>query len=271
MNQSTVKHVHTVSPGLGFLILFAVVAGLGGGGVWVYQQFFFNGGGSGETLRADAKASAEVNFPAAAAPRPNLPRLAPVAVLPPASKTAAELGRAANEGGAGGSGRTVVVAGAAATEEAHAVISVRAGGGEQAETLPDALVGEVHKEVLGVVPGVMQYDKKELTAKAGERVAIFFMNPECPLQHNFLLCKPGTDAAIGKLSDEMLQKDAAGALAKAYVPESPDIVVAGKNLLGPGQSEIIQFTVPDVAGDYPYVCTFPGHRFLMKGVLKVAK
>ncbi len=134
-----------------------------------------------------------------------------------------------------------------------------------------APAGELHKEMLGVLPGVMQYDKKELTAKAGEKMAILFKNAACPLQHNFLLCKPGTDAAIGKLSDEMLQKDAAGALAKAYVPESPDIVVAGKKLLGPGQSEIIQFTVPDVAGDYPYVCTFPGHRFLMKGVLKVTK
>ena len=30
----------------------------------------------------------------------------------------------------------------------------------------------------------------------------------------------------------------------------------------------IEFTAP-AAGDYPYMCTFPGHGAIMKGVMKV--
>jgi azurin len=29
--------------------------------------------------------------------------------------------------------------------------------------------------------------------------------------------------------------------------------------------------VPDQAGDYPFVCTFPGHWRLMTGIMKVVK
>ena len=33
----------------------------------------------------------------------------------------------------------------------------------------------------------------------------------------------------------------------------------------------LTFKVPDVAGDYPYVCTFPGHWSMMNGIMKVTK
>jgi azurin len=39
-------------------------------------------------------------------------------------------------------------------------------------------------------------------------------------------------------------------------------------MLDHGQSEVISFTAPE-PGDYPYVCTFPGHAQLMRGVMKV--
>jgi plastocyanin len=32
----------------------------------------------------------------------------------------------------------------------------------------------------------------------------------------------------------------------------------------------IEFTAPSAPGDYPYVCTFPGHS-TMRGILKVTK
>jgi azurin len=31
----------------------------------------------------------------------------------------------------------------------------------------------------------------------------------------------------------------------------------------------MSFTAPIAKGDYPYVCTFPGHHILMRGVMKV--
>ena len=57
--------------------------------------------------------------------------------------------------------------------------------------------------------------------------------------------------------------------AKYYLPESPEILATSSRLIGLGQSDFIEFTAPANPGDYPYLCTFPGHWRLMHGVLKV--
>ena len=132
-----------------------------------------------------------------------------------------------------------------------------------------APAGDVTKLMLGVVPNVMKYDKAELTVKAGAKVMLLFKNEKCALQHNFLLLKPGTKDAVGALADKMLTDPQA--LAKQYIPESADILVKGHKLIGIGQSDLIEFTAPAEPGDYPYICTFPGHWRLMNGVLKVTK
>jgi cytochrome c oxidase subunit II len=129
--------------------------------------------------------------------------------------------------------------------------------------------GGVVKLELGVIPNVMQFDKKELSAKAGSKVTLLFSNKGCALQHNFLLLKPGSQQAVGGLADNMLAADPAGAPAKLYVPDSPDVLVKPNKLIGLGQSDLIEFTAPSEPGDYPYICTFPGHWRLMNGVLKV--
>ena len=76
-----------------------------------------------------------------------------------------------------------------------------------AATAPPASSSTLHKEVVGVIPAVMQYDKKEFTVKPGVKVAVLFTNKGCPLQHNWILLKPGTDAAYGKAADDMIIKD----------------------------------------------------------------
>jgi len=42
-------------------------------------------------------------------------------------------------------------------------------------------------------------------------------------------------------------------------PEYEDWVIATTAMLGDGESDTITFTVPDEAGEYDYICTFPGH------------
>ena len=48
----------------------------------------------------------------------------------------------------------------------------------------------------------------------------------------------------------------------------PDQVIAHTKLLGPGESDVIEFDAP-APGTYPFVCTFPGHAPLMNGQLVV--
>ena len=149
--------------------------------------------------------------------------------------------------------------------------SLRAQEAKKEETpapaAPAAPAGDVTKLMLGVVPAVMKFDKTELEVKAGAKVMLLFANKACPLQHNFLLLKVGAKDKVGALADKMLADP--NALKNNYFPVSDDILVKGTKLVGTGQSDLVEFTAPAEPGDYPYICTFPGHWRLMNGVLKV--
>jgi RNA polymerase sigma factor (sigma-70 family) len=128
-------------------------------------------------------------------------------------------------------------------------------------------LGEAVELTLGVVPAVIKFAPSSLEVKAGASVILLFRNDKCPHQHNFLLINPGTLNDIGALADRMLA-DPQG-MAKSFLPESPEILARSTRLISIGQSELIEFTAPATPGDYPYVCTFPGHWRTMHGVLKV--
>lgn len=127
--------------------------------------------------------------------------------------------------------------------------------------------GETAKLVLEVVPGVMRFTPEKLSAKAGQPVMLQFRNDKCPLQHNFLLVNPGKLEEVGALADRLLTDPQA--LAKHYLPASPEILATSHQLVGPAESDLIGFTAPLQPGEYPFLCTFPGHWRLMHGVLVV--
>ncbi len=109
----------------------------------------------------------------------------------------------------------------------------------------------------------MMYDVKELTVKPGKKVKLTFANVDY-MPHNILLVKPGTADNVGLKAIAL----GAGGFSVGYVPESADILWASK-LVDYGQSEVIEFTAPTTEGAYPYICSFPGHHLVMRGVLYV--
>jgi len=111
----------------------------------------------------------------------------------------------------------------------------------------------------------MQFDPKVLTVTAGRPVEIIFENPDA-MQHNLVVGKPGTLAAIGTAADKLITaKDGAE---KQYVPAVPQVLFATP-LVNPDQSYRLKFTAPAQPGEYPFVCTFPGHWRIMNGVMRV--
>ena len=116
--------------------------------------------------------------------------------------------------------------------------------------------------ILGTQPG-LKFDQTLLTVKAGARVRLVFKNSDDML-HNFVLTAPGRGQAIGEAA-MALGVDGA---AKHYVPDSADVLFH-TGLTLPETSDTIFFTAPTKPGDYDYVCTFPGHSVLMKGILRV--
>ena len=117
----------------------------------------------------------------------------------------------------------------------------------------------------------LSYDaaSKSFTVKVGQKVKLTMENKSViPQPHNLLVIKPGTLFKVGALANAMLTDPKA--MEKDYIPESPDILWHTK-LIPVGQSATLDFTAPAEPGDYPYICTFPGHWMLMQGVMKVEK
>ncbi len=125
--------------------------------------------------------------------------------------------------------------------------------------------GEGGRELVIEAALGLQYVQKQLTAKAGEKLIIIFKNPDV-VPHNWMLAKPGALHKIGDLANLMIT-DPQG-LAKHYVPDSDD-VLAYTDMTNPKGEFIIHISAPKDKGEYPYLCTFPGHWMVMNGVLKV--
>ena len=116
---------------------------------------------------------------------------------------------------------------------------------------------------IGVIPGGLRYNVTEFEAAVGEFIELTLDNNGL-IPHNWLLVQSG------KLQDVINAAVALGGsgLSKDFIPQTPDILQR-ITLVQPGKSISIQFRVPEKIGDYPYVCTFPGHSNLMRGVMKV--
>jgi len=112
----------------------------------------------------------------------------------------------------------------------------------------------------------MKFDLSQITVAPGQLVEIVFANPDL-MQHNFVLGAPGSMSAIGEAAERMATNSAA-ALQAQYVPDLP-VVLFSTKLVDPGQTITAQFRAPAQPGQFPYVCTFPGHWRTMNGILNV--
>ena len=114
----------------------------------------------------------------------------------------------------------------------------------------------------------MQYDKKELTVTEGQKVTLTLKHigkfAKAAMGHNVVILKAGT--AIPTFAMKC-----APAAATDYIPqdeESKKLIIAHTDMVGGGETTSVTFTAP-AAGEYPYLCTFPGHFGLMTGKLIV--
>lgn len=116
-----------------------------------------------------------------------------------------------------------------------------------------------------VIKNEMKYDLKTFTVEAGKPVEIIFENTDF-MQHNLLIAQSGALQTVGKAADKMAA-DPKGS-EKNYIPDIPEVLFATK-LVNPQQTVTLKFIAPVKAGDYPFVCTFPGHWSMMNGTMKV--
>ena len=108
----------------------------------------------------------------------------------------------------------------------------------------------------------MRYDVPWFAVEAGRDIQVVLKNEDL-MPHNLVLATPGSlqevaieGAALGpKIGDS----------GKQYVPVSPNVLQASK-MVASEKTERMTFKAPTEPGEYPYVCTFPGHWMRMYGV-----
>lgn len=116
--------------------------------------------------------------------------------------------------------------------------------------------------ILGIIgDDNMQFDKKELRVKAGQKVKLTLKHSgkmEVNIMgHNVVILKKGTDKAA-------FAAKAATAKDNGYIPEGTTDVIAHTEMIGGGQITTIEFDAPEV-GEYDFICSFPAHFALMQG------
>ena len=127
---------------------------------------------------------------------------------------------------------------------------------------PAAKITEVSIEATGANMAEMKYDKSTIEVPAGTTIKLTFKSsatdPSMP--HNWVLIRKGN-------LDRIVKKGMEAGADKGFVPVDEDLLIASK-LLGPGEKTELTFPAPP-AGEYQFVCTYPGHSAKMQGVFIV--
>lgn len=111
----------------------------------------------------------------------------------------------------------------------------------------------------------MRYDRTHFAVTPGMPVKLTIKNPDW-MDHNLMVVQPEAASEVA-MAAMMLGADG---IAKDWTPESDKILVASP-ILGVGGEYTLEFNAPETPGDYPYICTYPGHWTLMNGLMHVVE
>lgn len=134
---------------------------------------------------------------------------------------------------------------------------------ESAEA-PERKLGEVVIK-LAALPGKMLFDTDTLSVPAGKTISLIFNNQD-QMPHNVVIVQPDTWERVGEAADKMAVSETG--YEENFVPDMPEVLFATP-LVGASEIYQLDFTAPSQPGEYPFLCTFPGHWRMMRGILTV--
>jgi azurin len=135
------------------------------------------------------------------------------------------------------------------------------GPGSSAPGLP--VQGADSTITIRAVGSTLEFTPTRVSAKAGTRLRLRFVN-DGTLPHNLVV--PRSDDDIDALALAAYQAGETG-----YVPMDLKAKLVGwTTLASPGETVEVSFVVP-AAGEYTYLCLFPGHSNSMLGTLRALK
>lgn len=148
-------------------------------------------------------------------------------------------------------------------------------GNDIAARLPAEQGTSIRKKLRGLAATVillrtvrheMRYDKRYFAVEAGQAVQIILDNVDV-MPHNVVVVTPGAIASVGAAAELMQHRPGQD---KPFVPNTNEVLFASR-LVQPDRRDRLSFAAPSRPGEYPYVCTFPGHWRRMYGVMVVVE
>ena len=128
----------------------------------------------------------------------------------------------------------------------------------------DYIFKDKYKIKISTVKDKMMYDVKEFSVETGRLVSLQFVNKDLA-PHNLLIVKPGKADEVSNLAISLAEDGPK----KEWRPDTP-LILWGSKMINQNESDEIIFNAPD-PGIYPFICTYPGHSQMMRGIMKVKK
>jgi azurin len=118
---------------------------------------------------------------------------------------------------------------------------------------------------VATIPERMLFDTKEIIIKTGQTLKLTFKNVDF-MPHNLVIVSPGTADEVAQAAIDLGNKG----FAKGFIPDNKHVLHATR-LISSKEEQVLVFNAPAQPADYPFLCTFPGHGQMMRGVIKVVK
>lgn len=118
----------------------------------------------------------------------------------------------------------------------------------------------------------MQFDIDEFSVEPGQMVRLTLEHvgqlPAQTMGHNVVILEQG-EVVMDFAADA---NELGGDMDNSYTPDPVrDRVVALTDMIGGGETTVVEFQAPAEPGEYPFLCSFPGHAGSMNGVMIVAE
>lgn len=107
----------------------------------------------------------------------------------------------------------------------------------------------------------MKYEKIHFIVEAGQKITLVMDNVATAeaMKHNVVVL---TDSSF------ISEVGMAAITEPDYIPEH-SAILAATPIAGAGEKTQVTFTAPSEPGNYPFICTYPGHYTMMSGVMIV--
>ena len=134
---------------------------------------------------------------------------------------------------------------------------------KMSESVPEGFE-DVRRIKVSVLPG-LKFNINQISAKAGEKVAIDFLNDDpSGMMHNLAIITPGSSQTVIDAAISM----GVNGFEKNFIPEIHELLDSTPQI-GAGMEYTLYFSVPQEPGDYHFICTYPGHGLIMQGIFSV--